>query len=93
MNRIEPKDLVVGQLALYVEYMGDSKPPECTLVKVLTVEPALTAKKVLSGETFEPFPIYTYFESVHPQYVELRLKALRAERERLDAEITAFETL
>lgn len=93
MSRIEPKDLVVGQLALYIEYQGDSKPSESTLVKVLITEPELTVRKVLSGEAFEPFPVYTYFESVHPQYVEFRLKALRAERQRLDAEISLFESL
>jgi hypothetical protein len=93
VNRIDPRALVVGQLAWYVEYEGESKPPSSTLVKVLTLGPSLTVQKVLSGETFEPFPIYTYFEPVHPQYVENQIKALERDQLRIAAQLAIFKTL
>lgn len=92
MNRIESKDLKVGDLAWYVQYQGESKPPSTTLVNVLTDRGSLV-QNVLTAETFEPFLMYTYFESVHPKHVENQLKALRAQLERIEAEITILESL
>jgi hypothetical protein len=93
MNRIEPKTLEVGQLAWYVEYQGDSKPPSQTLVKMLVAEPKLTVQNVLTGETFEPYPMYTYFEPVHPQYIENQIKALEQEQLRVALVLATYKTL
>lgn len=70
MNYLEQKDLEVGQLVWYVVYEGDWKPPSRTLMKVLATEPKLSVQNVCTGEVVEPFPIYTYFEAAHQQYVE-----------------------
>ena len=93
MNRVEFKDLVPGQLYWYVVYEGESKPPSQTLMKALTSAPELTVQNVLTGEIVEPFPIYAYFESVHPQYVENQIKALEHEQLRVAERLAIFKAL
>lgn len=93
MNRIEFKDLVVGQLVWYVEYQGDSKPPTQTLMKVLTTAPELTVQNVLTDEIIEPFPVYAYFEAIHPQYIENQIKALEQQELSVAQKLAIFKSL
>jgi hypothetical protein len=93
MNRVEYKDLVPDQLYWYVVYEGESKPPSQTLMKVLTAAPELTVQNVLTNEIVEPFPIYAYFETVHPQYVENQIKALEAQQLRVAEQLAIFKAL
>jgi len=93
MNRIEFKDLVVGQLVWYTVYEGDSKPPSQTLMVVKTTEPELTVQNVHTGEVIEPFPIYAYFEPVHVLYVPNQIKALEAQQLRIAEQLAIFKAL
>lgn len=93
MNRIEFKDLVVGQLVWYVVYEGESKPPSQTLMVVVTAAPELTVQNIRTGEVIEPFPIYAYFEPVHAQYLANQIKALEAQQLRIAEELATLKSL
>lgn len=93
MNRVEFKDLVPSELYWYVEYQGESKPETRTLMKALTAAPELTVQNVLTSEIIEPFPVYVYFESVHPRYVELQIEALEREQLRVAEILAIFKAL
>lgn len=91
--RISADDLVVDQLCWYVSYVGDSRPPPEELVRVLTVDPKIFLLRVYHGVTVEHSDSYSWFESVHPQFLENKIKALEGDQIRIADQLAVLNSL
>lgn len=94
MNKLTFKDLVPGKLYSCIEYQGDSRPETVTAVSVLAVDSiSAVVTNIATGKSFSIAPDYTNFVELPPNYLEIRVSGLRAQRADLDRQILAFEAL
>lgn len=94
MNRLDPKNLKIGQLVWHVQYTGDSTPESRVLVVVMENDNGTTLiQNIKSGLTFQPCQVYAHFEEVHAKFLENKIKALEAEQLSIAEELAVLKFL